>query len=117
MQALSEYGIISPFLACGIGKEEIRRLAEMYNVPLIPSSSCLATRFPFGTTLDQTAIDRVRRAEALLRRYVDGRLRVRDEGGHAIIEAGVSEHHKIREHADVLCDIGFKDVTVIPAKR
>ena len=117
MQALGEYGIISPFAACGIGKEEIRRLAEMYHVPLIPSSSCLATRFPFGTRLDNTAIDRVRRAEALLRRYVDGRLRVRDEGGHAIIEAEVAEHDKIREHVDALCDTGFTDVTIIPAKR
>jgi len=117
MQALSEYGIMSPFLACGIGKEEIRRLAEMYNVPLIPSSSCLATRFPFGTRLDHTAIERVRRAEALLRRYAHGRLRVRDEGGHAIIEAGLSEHQKIREHADVLCEIGFEDVTIIPAEH
>lgn len=117
MQALREYGIISPFAACGIGREGIRRLAEMYNVPLIPPSSCLATRFPFGTRLDNTAIDRVRRAEALLRRYVDGRLRVRDEGGHAIIEAEVSEHSKIREHADALCDTGFTDVTIIPAKR
>ncbi len=117
MQALGEYGIISPFAACGIGKDEIRHLAKTYHVPLIPSSSCLATRFPYGTRLDSTAIERVRRAEVLLQRYVHGRLRVRDEGGHAVIEAPASEHPKIREHADALCEIGFEDVTIIPRER
>lgn len=117
MQALGEYGIISPFAACGIGKDEILRLAKTCHVPIVPSSSCLATRFPCGTRLDSEAIDRVRRAEALLRPYVEGRLRVRDEGGHAVIEAPASEHPTIRQHTDALCGIGFADITLIPAKR
>ena len=117
MQALAEYGIISPFAACGIGKEEIRRLARTYHVPTVPSSSCLATRFPCHTHLDSAEIDRIRRAEALLRPHVEGRLRVRNENGRAVVEAAPSEHPAIRERADALRELGFRDVTMIAPDR
>jgi uncharacterized protein len=110
MQALAVLGVLSPFRRCGMGKEEIARLARELGIEVIPSSSCMATRFAEHTPLSPDRIERVRKAEALLRGEVAGRLRVRDVDGHAVIEAEQSEHPKIRRKMKEIEALGFSSV-------
>jgi uncharacterized protein len=83
LQAAREAGVESPLLAAGLGKKEIRELSRRLGLPGDkPSQSCLATRFPYNTTLTREALARVGRAESWLkaRGFSHVRLRVRDRG-------------------------------------
>ena len=67
-EALRELGIRSPLQEAGFSKEEVRRLAK--SLDLInwdrPSSACLATRFPYDSTLTVQALEQVFQAEQFL---------------------------------------------------
>ncbi|HDR73094.1 MAG TPA: TIGR00268 family protein [Methanoculleus sp.] len=115
MRALGDLGVISPFRRCGMGKEEIAGVARGLGIEAIPSSSCMATRFSENTPLTPGRIERVRKAEALLRGEVAGRLRVRDMDGHAVVEAEPSEHQKIRRKKKEIEALGFASVRLADA--
>ncbi len=110
MRALEELRVLSPYRHCQMGKKEIFRLARDLNIEAIPSSSCMATRFPANTHLTLERIERVRTAEALLRGDVAGRLRVRDVDNTAVIEAEESEHPAIRNRMAEIEALGFASV-------
>jgi len=117
MRALQELSINSPFAECGIGRAGILELAEEMNLGTIPSSSCLATRFPEGVKLRPEAIERVRMAEALLRPYATGRLRIRYRGDLAIIEVEPGEAEKIAGFTEDVKALGFREITITERKR
>jgi uncharacterized protein len=112
MRALKEMDIISPFAECSIGKRQIEAHARSLGIAIIPSSSCLATRFPDDIVLSGEEIERVRRAETILRPHVHGRLRVRVRGTIAIIEAHPSQHTAIRPYMDAVRALGFSQVVL-----
>jgi uncharacterized protein len=113
MRVLGELGVVSPFRICGMGKAEIAELAEDLGIPVAPSTSCLATRFPPGRRITEEEVERVRRAEALLRNAgVEGRLRVRYDGERAVVEAERSQHALISALIERLRELGFSMVEV-----
>jgi uncharacterized protein len=80
LQAAQEAGVESPLLTSGLGKKDIRELSQGLGLPADkPPQSCLATRFPYNTTLSREDLSRVGRAEAWLkaRGFSHVRLRVR----------------------------------------
>jgi uncharacterized protein len=82
LQAAREAGVESPLITAGLGKKEIRELSRTLGLPDDkPPQSCLATRFPYDTTLSREALARVGRAEAWLkaRGFSHVRLRVKGE--------------------------------------
>ena len=81
-------GIISPMAAAGLTKAEVRQLAQIYapNVAVKPSMACLATRIPHGVAITKEALNRIDKAESLLRAEGFGQLRVRDHQGLARVE-------------------------------
>jgi uncharacterized protein len=90
LQAAREAGVESPLLNAGLGKQDIRELSRQLGLPADkPSQSCLATRFPYNTTLTREALARVGRAEAWLRARGFGhvRLRVRDRQARLELDA------------------------------
>jgi uncharacterized protein len=113
MRALRERGIISPFAACGIGRSDIASYARERGIPVLPSSSCLATRFPVGAAVTSGEVERVRKAEALLRPEVNGRLRVRAVDGSAVIEVEDSACAALIPWIDVIMALGFTAVRVV----
>ncbi|KQC04373.1 MAG: hypothetical protein APR53_03235 [Methanoculleus sp. SDB] len=117
MKALGELGIISPFAECGIKKAEIAEFAATLDVPVLPSSSCLATRFPGGAVLSPGEIDRVREAEAVVRTRVKGYLRVRVDGTGAIVECDPAECPDAMAMTEDLTRLGFSPVRVRPVSR
>ncbi|MDD5746091.1 MAG: ATP-dependent sacrificial sulfur transferase LarE [Candidatus Omnitrophica bacterium] len=87
-KALEELGIRSPLAEAGLTKPEIRALARYYRLPnwQLPSSSCLATRFPYGTALTREKLHRVAAAEKLLHEDGFRQVRVRVQDNLARIE-------------------------------
>jgi uncharacterized protein len=113
MRALRERGVISPFAACGIGRSDIASYARARAIPILPSSSCLATRFSAGAAVTPGEVERVRRAEALLRPKMSGRLRVRAMDGSAVIEVEESEYAAVIPLTDEIVALGFSGVRVV----
>lgn len=67
-RALGELGVESPLRLFGMTKSAVRDIARSAGLPNWnrPSESCVATRFPTGTTLTGEGMERVRCAEAVL---------------------------------------------------
>ena len=87
--AAQELGVRAPLVEAGLSKADIRALSKARNLPTWdqPAAACLATRFPYGATLTSEALDRVERAEAIVRELSGVRqLRVRDHHPVARIE-------------------------------
>ena len=87
-QAALELGVVSPLQDIGFTKREIRqalksRKLSMWNKP---SSSCLATRIPYGEEITLERLKRIEESERLLREMGLSELRVRDHGNIARIE-------------------------------
>lgn len=68
VRALKELNVLSPLLACGITKAEIREKASEYSISVCskPSYACLATRVPTGTQITQQKLDKVNGAEQVM---------------------------------------------------
>ena len=84
MEAVQELGIRSPLLETGFGKDEVRALSRELGLETwnMPSSTCLATRVPYGQRITREKISIIERGESILRgmglkqvrlRYVDDR--------------------------------------------
>ena len=69
MAALKNLGVESPFLEAGLGKAEIRALAESMGLECAreEASACLMTRFETGANVGPELLRRVERAEEILR--------------------------------------------------
>ncbi|MFW6127376.1 MAG: ATP-dependent sacrificial sulfur transferase LarE [Thermodesulfobacteriota bacterium] len=92
LQAAREAGVESPLLNAGLGKQDIRELSRKLGLPADkPAQSCLATRFPYHTTLSREALARVGRAEAWLRARGLAQVRLRVRGRQARLELAAAE--------------------------
>lgn len=89
LRALREAGIRSPFLELDIGKDDVRAIARIYGLPVAekPSSACLSSRFPHGELITVEGLQRVSRAEGIVRDRLEAiQVRVRSQGRGARIE-------------------------------
>jgi len=87
-RALRELGVRSPLREAGLGKQEIRALSRWLGLPTAdrPSLACLASRFPYGTTIGLENLRRVGAAEEALRKLGFTQIRVRHHGAIARLE-------------------------------
>lgn len=96
IRALKELQIISPLAACGLTKEEVRKLAEHLGIPAAnrPSAPCLATRLPYGTKISYELLAKIDEGERYLRAlgFYNVRLRV-----HELIESVGRESKSVEE--------------------
>ena len=113
--------VFSPWAENGFTKEEIRALAKNLGLSVHdkPSLACLASRIPFGERITEERLNRVGRAERIIREISGVRqLRVRDHDGLARIEVGRDERNLLLnvevmdKIASELKRLGFKFVTV-----
>lgn len=95
--ALEELGVRSPLLEVGMGKEDIRYLSRELGLPTWnkPAAACLASRFPYGQTIDREGLARVEQAETLLQAAGFTQVRVRVHHDLARIEVPPSERTNI----------------------
>jgi uncharacterized protein len=88
MRAANQFGVRSPLREAKLTKEEIRTLSKEMDLPTWdkPPQPCLATRFPYNTTLTREKMAKVNKAEAFLAELGIKQLRVRVHGDIARIE-------------------------------
>lgn len=119
MQAIQELGIVSPLLACGLTKADVRALAAKYSLSVAnkPAYACLASRIAYSEEITEKNLAMVEQAEDYLRTLGFHDLRVRCHGNLARIEVNPQEIHLIAAslRTDILQKlqkIGFTFVTV-----
>jgi uncharacterized protein len=93
LRAAQEHAVRHPLLEAGVGKAEVRALARALGVPSAekPASPCLASRVPYGTTVDPAALAQIDRAEIAVKRLGYRVLRVRHHGDVGRVELGADE--------------------------
>lgn len=94
-KAINELGVTSPFQLANMTKSDIRQISyslglENWNAP---SSACLATRFPYGQTINSNMLKRIETAETLLRELGFVEFRVRVDFDLARIEIAEAEQY------------------------
>ncbi|MEE9532066.1 MAG: ATP-dependent sacrificial sulfur transferase LarE [Syntrophobacteria bacterium] len=118
--AARQLGVRSPLEEAGLGKEEIRALSKMLNLPTWdkPAFACLSSRFPYHTKITRPALRQIEDAENFLWHLGMREFRVRHHDTIARIELGERElslfwqdhqRHKIVQHFKSL---GYKYVTL-----
>ena len=120
VRALRELGVVSPLLAAGLGKADIRALSAALGIEGAqrPSSPCLATRVPYGVPITQERLRRISGAEQILRALGFAGTRVRDYGDLARIELQPADLERAvtwplrRGIIEPLRDLGYRYVTL-----
>ena len=92
-EAARELGVRSPLLEIGLTKDEIRELSRRAGLPTAAKQpfACLASRFPYGTTITAERLQQVDACEAFLREHGFSTFRVRYHGDTARIEVALAE--------------------------
>lgn len=113
--------VYSPWVETGFTKQEIRTLAREMGLSVHdkPSLACLASRIPFDERITRERLERVGRAERIVKSISGVRqVRVRDHDGLARIEVGRDERSLVLntktmdEIARRLGQLGFAFVTL-----
>lgn len=118
LQAIQELGIKSPLAEAGFTKEEVRKLAKELGVSVAerPSTSCLATRLPYGTEISMGVLERIAKGEEYLHTLGFPVVRLRVHGEIARIEIPQKEFEsflkKSGEIIEELKKMGFDYITL-----
>lgn len=88
LKAIKELGIKSPLLMAGLTKKEIRELSYEMKLEIYkkPAFACLATRIPYGDTIDKKKLNMIDKAEIYIMSLGIKNVRVRCHGNIARIE-------------------------------
>jgi uncharacterized protein len=93
-RAAHEHRVASPLADLGFTKSEIRAASRSWGIPSWeqPSSPCLSSRIPYGTSVTSARLQQIERAEAALRALgIAGDLRVRYHDELARVELAPAE--------------------------
>lgn len=104
LKALDERGIVSPLREAGFTKEDIRMLSRRLGLATAdkPANACLASRFPYGETITVEKLERVGRAERIVRESGFPVVRVRHHGDVARIEVPPADRERLVAIAETL---------------
>lgn len=119
-KAAAELGARAPLQEVGLTKDEIRALSKRFGLPTWdkPSYACLASRFPYGTSITKDALVRIDKAEEFLREIGFRQIRVRHYGDTARIEVEPQDIPRIAseqvraEIVQRLRELGYLYITV-----
>jgi len=118
IKALKEEGFFQPLVEAGIGKDQIAALAKFvglsnYN---LPSTTCLASRIPYGQSITVRKLQQVEEAESFLYSLGFSQSRVRNYGEQARIEVAEHEIEDIVKNRSAIVSklkgIGFTYITL-----
>ncbi len=118
VRAVKELGVFSPLAECGYTKEQVRRLLAEYGIATAnkPAMPCLATRFPYGTTLTKEKLETVDEAEKFIRSFGGYNVRVRVHDNIARIEVDQRDEAVVLENRQAiiqkLLELGYDYVTL-----
>lgn len=118
LQAASDYKVLSPLAECHFNKEDIRRLANYYNLPNWdkPASPCLSSRFPYGEQISVDKLRMVERAENILNEFGFDDVRVRYRKNKASVEVPYEKIGELKlafnEMSSSIRSIGFESCEI-----
>jgi len=117
-KARQELGVKSPLQDVGLTKQEIRELSRSMHLKTSekPAFACLASRFPYGTTITKERLKQVEHAEEFLLSLGIHQCRVRYHDNIARIEVSPAEFPLVLPHAAAIVkrfkELGFIYVTL-----
>ena len=119
-RAAHEHHVLAPLLDADLHKSEIRFLAQRAGLSTWnrPASACLSSRVPYGTAVTPELLDKIDRAEAVLRALDFRQFRVRAHGELARIEIALDELPRgfdpaiSQKISDGVKSVGFSFVTL-----
>jgi len=122
--AAQEFSVLAPLRMAGITKKEVRALAVRFGLSSaeLPAQPCLSSRIPFGTRVTKTALERIEKAEEIVRSYGFRVVRVRhaesDAGPAAKVLVGSDETKELAAVGTAVCEklklLGFGRVELDP---
>ena len=119
LQAAINHQVVAPLQDVELYKKEIRILSKQRGLPtaIKASFACLGSRFPTGTRIDLESMERVEKAENILRTHGYSQYRIRHHGNLCRIEVEPSDFDKlIKERAELVISIikitGYRFVTL-----
>lgn len=121
LQAAAEFEVRSPLADLGMGKEQVRRVAALWGLPVAskPASPCLASRIAYGESVTLERLGRIESAESFLHShgFLDVRARVHADDLlrleiHREDWARLLDPDTNRLIADFMESLGFRFVTM-----
>jgi uncharacterized protein len=121
LRAAAEHRVLSPLAECGLNKDEVRRLALEWALPVWdkPATPCLSSRIAYGQQVTPQRLQMIDRAERFLRGLGLREVRVRyHEGDLARVELPVQELGRCADPqfrvalSQQLRELGFRYVTL-----
>jgi pyridinium-3,5-biscarboxylic acid mononucleotide sulfurtransferase len=122
LHAADEQGVRNPLLEEGVGKDAVRALARHLGLSVAdkPALACLSSRVAPGIRITPALLERIDRAERIVRELGFATVRVRHLGRRASIEVEAAEVARFERHdrrLDVLerlRRLGWDEVSVDP---
>jgi uncharacterized protein len=112
-RAAREFAVRGPLQEAGLVKEEIRAIAHYLGVPVWdkPALACYSSRIPYGMPVTIEALQKIGRAERLLRSLGFAQVRVRHHDTIARIEVSRADFPRfIEEEVNQQIVAGFKAI-------
>ncbi len=105
-RAAAEHGVLAPLITAGFAKVDVRRYSRDVGLRTAdkPSFACLSSRVPHGTAIDAPLLQRIERAEQVLRDHGFRQFRVRHHGDVARLELGRDEMARAFELGETLAN-------------
>ncbi|MBI4972812.1 MAG: ATP-dependent sacrificial sulfur transferase LarE [Candidatus Omnitrophica bacterium] len=117
-KAKEELGVCSPLEQAGFTKDDIRRLSNKLGLKTWnkPSLACLASRIPYGTKITPHLLERIDKAENVLRRMGLNQVRLRHYNGLCRIEVMKKDILALIRKGDLIVErfkkMGYNYVTL-----
>jgi len=120
-RAAEQQQVASPLAACGLTKDDVRRLARAWKLPIWdkPAAPCLSSRIAYGQRVTPERLAMIERAEQYLRQLGCAIVRVRyHEGDLARLEVPLDDVARLtdpttrRGLVEYFTKLGFKFVTL-----
>ena len=107
IRAVQELGVKSPLREAGFTKEEVRSFARDLGISVAerPSTPCLATRLPYGASIDLNLLSRIGEGEAALRSLGLRNVRIRVHGDILRLELDGEAFPYVLEHREQILTI------------
>ncbi len=120
IKAAHQAGVRSPLAELGISKADVRQISEALGFPWWnkPAQPCLASRFPYGETINSQRLKQVERAEDWLRSNGFDEIRVRSQNLAARIELPANQIEEFitdigrQNIVNYFLSIGFNSVSI-----
>jgi uncharacterized protein len=118
LKAADQYEVLSPLADCEFEKEDIRKMAQHFNLKEWdkPASPCLSSRFPYGESISAEKLKMVEKAESLINSHGFSDVRARYMGGKVSIEVPQTEIDRLSalmpQISTTFEDYGFSEVVI-----